>query len=174
MCLFGEIVDAEMRLNDAGRMAQQCWCEIPAHFPNVELDEFVVMPNHVHGIIVITLCGRHTDIARVTDANMVGAQHAVPLPSPKSEHFQKPVAGSIPTIIRSFKSAVAKRINEWRGTLGAPVWQRNYYEHIVRDDESLNRIREYIASNPMQWECDRENAPATHTLSRPKAEPWRI
>ena len=73
------------------------------------------------------------------------------------ERFGKPVSGSIPTIIRSFKSAVTKRINEWCAIQGTPVWQRNYYEHVIRDDESLNRIRQYIIDNPAQWALDREN-----------------
>ncbi|OGR05613.1 MAG: hypothetical protein A2511_01970 [Deltaproteobacteria bacterium RIFOXYD12_FULL_50_9] len=93
-CLFGEIVDGEMWLNDAGRVVQKCWDDILVHFPYVEMDECVVMPNHVHGIIAI-----------------VGARHAVPL---QTGQFDKPVAGSIPTIIRSFKSAVTKCVNEKR------------------------------------------------------------
>jgi REP element-mobilizing transposase RayT len=76
---------------------------------------------------------------------------------PRSERFGKPIAGSIPTIIRSFKSAVTKHINEIRGTPGASVWQRNYYERIIRDDETLNLIRAYIAANPTRWEDDEEN-----------------
>ena len=80
------------------------------------------------------------------------------------------MAGSIPTIVRSFKSIVAKRINELRHTPGVPIWQRNYFEHVVRDEESLNRIRQYILDNPAHWEFDREN-PA---VSTPEAEDtWR-
>jgi putative transposase len=140
-CLFGQITDGKMVLNDAGREVEHCWNEIPAHFPHVALDEFVVMPNHVHGIIVIT----------------VGVRHAVPLPNPvqpKSEHFQKPIAGSIPTIIRSFKSAVTKRINQTRKTPGVTLWQRNYYERIIRNENEMNTIRQYIINNPLNWRSD--------------------
>jgi REP element-mobilizing transposase RayT len=144
LCLFGEVVDGEMRLNDAGRIAKQCWLAIPDHFPHAQLDAFVVMPNHVHGIIVIVGARHHMD---------VGARHAVPL----QEQFGRPVPGSIPTIIRSVKSATTKRINEIRNAPGTLIWQRNYYEHIIRDEESLNRIREYILSNPLRWHLDREN-----------------
>jgi REP element-mobilizing transposase RayT len=159
ICLFGDIMNGEMRLNDAGWIVQQCWDQIPEHSPHVELGEFIVMPNHVHGIIVIA------------ETPNVGARHAVPLP----EKFCKPVPGSIPTIVRSFKSAVTKRINELRNTPGAPVWQRNYYEHIIRNEESLNRIRKYIANNPTQWELDRENPVGAKNFSPlPKHEPWRI
>ncbi len=75
----------------------------------------------------------------------------------KTEQFGKPVPGSIPTIVRSFKSATTRHISALRGTPGAPVWQRNYYEHIIRTEESLNRIREYILTNPLRWAVDREN-----------------
>jgi putative transposase len=139
-CLFGEAVNGEMRLNDWGQIATACWREIAYHFPAVELDVFVFMPNHMHGIVVLT---------------NVGARHAVPLPN--TEQFGKPVSGSLPTIIRSFKSATTKRINEMRRTLGAPIWQRNYYEHIVRNEQELACIREYIATNSLHWALDREN-----------------
>ena len=141
-CVFGDIVDNQMRLSDAGRMATECWEEIPRHFPGVALDAFVVMPNHVHGIWVI--------------ADNVGATHASP------QHCG-PKSRSIAAIVGSFKSSVTKRINEIRRTPGVSVWQRNYYEHIVRNYESMNRIREYIINNPLQWAYDRENPVwATH------------
>ncbi|MCS6804883.1 MAG: transposase [Blastocatellia bacterium] len=197
-CLFGDVVDGKMRLNAMGQMVQQCWQEIPCHFPHVELDAFVVMPNHIHGILVIT----DTNVgARHVGARHAGARHAVPLhhampvppppmppqnpiPSsnampphdavpprniptspntttPRTEQFGKPVAGTVPTIIRSFKSAVTQRINAVRRTPGAPVWQRNYYEHIIRDNDSLYRIRQYIRDNPLRWMFDRANPNAT-------------
>jgi REP element-mobilizing transposase RayT len=155
-----------MQLNDAGRVVAECWLGIPDHFSGVELDADVVMPNHFHGIII------------------VGARHAVPLPiTSPPERFGKPVTGSIPTILRSFKSAVTKGINELYGTPGATIWQRNYYEHIIRHDESLNRIRQYINDNPLQWALDRENPTcnnseilvgANPSVCTQKDEPWRI
>jgi len=107
LCLFGEVVAGQMRLNDAGCIAHQCWTDIPNHFPHVQLDAFIVMPNHVHGILVIAHHAAPDD---------VGARHAVPQPptashNPTVEQFGKPVHGSIPTIVRSFKSATTKRIN---------------------------------------------------------------
>ncbi len=144
-CLFGEVVDGEMQLNAYGRIVQACWDEIPIHFPNVELDAFVIMPNHIHGIIVLA-----------ERPNIVGARHAVPLRN--VERFGDPIQGSMPTIIRSFKSAATKRINEMRSAPGTPVWQRNYYEHIIRDEETLNLIRQYIVDNPLNWALDRENS----------------
>ena len=160
--MFGEVADEEIRLNKVGRIVEGCWRQIPIHFDDVQLDEWVVMPNHIHGIIV------------------VGARHAVPFPNvaPPEERFPNPVVGSLPTIVRSFKSAVTKSVNEQRGTPRLPVWQRNYFEHVIRNDESLDRIREYIVNNPSQWEMDRENPiGARHAVplpNTPQPEPWRV
>ena len=157
--LFGEVVAGEMRQNEFGGIVQTCWDEIPVHFLHTELDAFVVMPNHIHGIILIT--------------DAVGARHAVPLhgnaasphgnavPPQQTERFGKPVPGSIPTIVRSFKSAVTRRINQLRDTQGTPVWQRNYFEHIVRNEHTLNAIRQYILNNPHRWPLDRYNPDAS-------------
>jgi len=133
-----------MRVNAWGEIVQGCWHEIPMHFPYVELDAFVVMPNHVHSIIWI-----------------MGARHAVPpqphVNIPTAEQFGKPVPGSIPTIVRTFKSAVTKRIHETCAAFDTPLWQRNYYEHIIRNDRALEAIRQYIAENPLRWHLDRYN-----------------
>ena len=139
-CLFGEVVDGEMRLNEWGRIVGDEWMKTAEIRDEIELDAWVVMPNHCHGIVVLNDDGRGT--ARRT---------------PTVEQFGQPVPGSIPTIIRAFKSAVTKRINELRGTPGNSLWQRNYYEHIIRNDDDLARIREYIVNNPLQWALDREN-----------------
>ncbi len=135
-CLFGEIVDGEMQMNELGAVAQSCWQEIPAHFPHVQLDAYVVMPNHIHGIIVIM---------------DVGAYASPPMPP------RGPQPKSVGAMVGSFKSAAAKRINEIRGTPGMPVWQRNYYEHIIRNEAALDETRRYIAENPLRWESDHEN-----------------
>ncbi len=137
-CLFGDISDGKMILNDAGLIAEKHWHDIPAHFPHIELDEFVIMPNHIHGIILINCRGTACR-------------------APTTEQFGKPVAGSLPTIIRSFKSAVTKRFNSSYNGSGYRIWQRNYYEHIIRDDASLNLIRQYIMENPSRWAEDEEN-----------------
>ena len=133
LCLFGEIADRRMALNDAGRMVQQVWDDLPNHYSHVELDECVVMPNHVHGIVVI-----------------VGAGLKPAPTKPTKRH-------GLPEIVRALKAFSARRINEMRGMPGGKIWQRGYYEHIIRNDDELNRIREYIANNPMKWEMDREN-----------------
>jgi len=151
-CLFGDVAAGVMRLNQMGHIVRQCWLAIPDHVPHVLLDEFVVMPNHVHGIIVIV----STDTVGATHASP--PQHASPLQNHDTPTRPRgPQRQSVGSIVGSFKSAATKRINEQRGTPGAPVWQRDYFEHIIRNDESLNRIREYILNNTLQWALDREN-----------------
>ncbi len=145
--IFGEITDGQMRLNEAGRMVQEVWEQLPRRYPNVELDSFVVMPNHVHGILCIT----------------VGAIHELPLRElPTHEQLEthlniKRRNMLLPKVIGFFKMNSAKMVNRMRQTPGQPVWQRGYYEHIVRRTDRMSRIREYILNNPLRWELDREN-----------------
>jgi putative transposase len=134
--LFGRLLGGQMRLNEYGQAVQACWSGLPDHYVSVELNAFVVMPNHVHGVIVITDVGAGLRPARK------GSIH-------------KPHA--LPEIMRAFKAFCSRGINDMRGTPGARVWQRNYYEHVIRDEQSLNRIREYILANPERWDLDREN-----------------
>ena len=155
-CLFGDVVDGEMRLNDVGGMVHDEWLRTADMRPNVELDAFVVMPNHFHGIIILHPDGRGT-LQRT--------------PTTTVEQFGKPTSNTVPTIVRLFKSASTKRINEHRGTPGVSVWQRNYYEHIIRNEESLNRIRQYIYENPARWDMDRNNP---HAIESEPEEPWLL
>jgi putative transposase len=144
-CSFGEIANNEMQLNECGALTAKCWHEIPQHFKSVALGAWVVMPNHVHGVLVIN--------ANVGGGIPVGARHASPLPvSPRPG----PQRQSIGAIVGSFKSAVTKHINTLRDTPGAPVWQRNYYEHIIRNEVALNRIQQYILNNPLRWARDKD------------------
>jgi putative transposase len=155
--LFGEVVDGEMRLTEWGQLVSDCWLQIPEHFAHVKLDTWVVMPNHLHGILVII-------------NPVVGAQHAAPLPpaplppAPLPSRRTNIQSGSLGAIVRSFKSAVTRRINRMWGTPGTPVWQRNYYEHIIRNDAALERIREYIQHNPARWSEDRLHPAAPRNL----------
>jgi REP element-mobilizing transposase RayT len=160
-CLFGEIVNGEMRLSRVGEVVLNEWLQTAIVRPNVELDAFVIMPNHVHGIIVIT------DRA----GNNVGAQRAAPLQQPltpnSSNRDKRPhvTPGSLGAIVRSFKSASTRSVNILRDTPAMPLWQRNYYEHVIRDEGDLNRIRLYIECNPQMWDTDEEN-PARLRLHR--------
>jgi len=151
-CILGEVVDGEMQCSRYGRVVVECWEAIPNHFSTVDIDAFVVMPNHVHGIIVIS---RDSDVAENNEhsGDPNRAQHAAPL----QQLSRRASAGSLSAVVRSFKAASSKRINEMRGTLGEPVWQRNYYERVVRNERELNAIREYIANNPANWAQDKEN-----------------
>jgi putative transposase len=126
VCLFGEIV--EMRLNDKGGVIDSVWDELPDHYPGIERDVFVVMPNHVHGIIVLADEGdvRESDVgAGLKPARGMGV-------GPNSVKAGLKPAPTLAEIIRGFKTFSARRVNELRETPGVPVWQRNYYEHIVR------------------------------------------
>lgn len=145
-CLFGEIRDAKMALNDFGSIADECWHAIPEHFPFVELGAYVIMPNHVHGIIVI-----HADDLA---SQHVGATQCV-APTPITRRPKGPKPKSLGAIIGSFKSAVSYRINKEYNATG--IWQRNYYEHIIRDEKDLQRITDYIETNPLRWNDDDEN-----------------
>ncbi|MBI4201451.1 MAG: transposase [Chloroflexi bacterium] len=118
--------------------------------PELRLDAFVVMPNHVHGIVWIT----ETD---VRERLPVGAQGLAPLPQQPSKPHVTP--RSLGAFVRGFKSAVTREVNALRRTPGTPVWQRNYYEQVVRTDDELNNIRQYIVDNPRKWQED-ENNPA--------------
>ena len=139
---FGEIRDDKMILSPIGEIVDQCWQAIPEHFPNVELDEYVVMPNHVHGVIVIE------------NNNDVGVQNFEPLHD-KINKFQHIIPRSLGSIIRGFKIGVTKYCRN--NNCGNVVWQRNFYDHIIRNERSLTRIREYIHNNPSQWASDRNN-----------------
>ena len=152
-CVLGDVVNGEMRLNELGQVVEMEWLKTAEIRDNVELDEFVVMPNHIHGIVVIT--ESHvgaTSRSPLISGNCRGTARRAP-----TEQFSKPTSGSLPTIVRSFKSAVTKHINEMRHTPGTPIWQRNYYEHIIRDEDDLHQIQLYIVNNPLRWDLDSEN-----------------
>lgn len=188
-CRFGEVSDGEMRLSGEGEVVENCWRDIPQHFPNAVLDQWVVMPNHLHGIIIIP--GLH-GLPLSGTLPSVGATHASPSTSaPGTMHpsATPPIPASSPAIhtgngslsaqrathawpvqtrpagpkpqsvgaiVGSFKSAVTRLLNGGRHDAG-PTWQRNFFEHVIRDDETLNTIRQYIANNPRCWDDDEEN-----------------
>jgi REP element-mobilizing transposase RayT len=167
-CLFGEVVAAEMRLNALGRIADECWRAIPEHFPNVTLGEHIVMPNHVHGIIWI-----HDDLGGGTIYRAPTTLNRAPTPNRapanRMDAFGKPTVGSLPTIVRSFKSSVTRRAGRESNT--ANIWQRNYHDHILRDQADYEHAGGYILDNPSQWEEDADH-PAHPGNSRPVADPW--
>ena len=151
-CLFGEIMNEEMFLNDFGKIADECWRAIPDHFPNVELGAHVIMPNHAHGIIVITNNESRSTTATIDDGRR-GAAMLRYDDNPSHKINVKP--SSLGAIVRSFKSAVSYRIHKELNATG--IWQRNYYEHIIRDEKDLQNKTDYIEANPSLWDEDENN-----------------
>ena len=139
-CLFGEIVDGEMKINEIGDLVRTTWQQIVTRYPYTATDAFSIMPNHIHGIIFIN----------------VGAIHESPL---QKSQIMRRRNMLLPKIIGYFKMNSAKKINALRATSGTPVWQRNYYEHVIRNETDLEEIREYIENNPAKWLEDK-NHPA--------------
>ncbi len=210
MHLFGEVINGEMQLNAAGRMILAEWEALPQRFSTIELDAFIIMPNHVHGIIVIIgtnkiaagvganvganvgagvtadvgaglvpapnnitppTVGATTDgptVGATTDGPTVGATTDGPTVGATTR-----VAPTVGDIVGAFKSITTVSYIRGVKQCGWPpfprrLWQRNYYEHIIRNDESLNRIRRYIADNPARWALDRENTNAGAGSHKPE------
>jgi len=154
-CLFGEIVDGEMVFNDIGRIVVDEWEKTAQIRTNIELDVFSIMPNHFHGIFLIhknvgAHCMRPESAAKVTMAQFTENRAHISAPLRRQ-------SGSIGSVFAGFKSATTKRINAFRNNPGCPVWRRNYYERVIRNENELSRAREYIVNNPMKWELDKEN-----------------
>jgi REP element-mobilizing transposase RayT len=153
-CLFGEVLDDAIRLNDAGAMVASLWEDLPARFSAIEIDAFVVMPNHLHGIVVLPDQWAATRVAPTNEVSGVGAT----LVGARS-------AGNAPnlgSIIGAFKSIAAVGYMRGVKSAGWPafhrrLWQRNYYEHVIRDEVALGRLRRYIDENPLRWAFDEEN-----------------
>ena len=158
-CIFGEIIDARTRLSRHGEILQAEWLRSGEIRPHLSLDAFVVMPNHVHGIVLIE---------PVSEPVQFAAQAA----SPRRTQPAGPRAASIGSFVGGFKAAVTRRINAIGKPIDTPVWQRNYYEHIIRSEARLSAIREYIANNPANWAHDRQN-PGT-TRAQKLAANWQV
>jgi len=174
-CLFGEIVNAETRLNDARSVIERWWFELNNKFRTVETDNFVIMPNHFHGIVVIADVGADLRVGPDSVGAHIAPLQGAPQPTTRMNTGVNPNAHPahqgthagvpLPTIVQWFKTMTTNEYLRGVKTSGwAPfqgrLWQRNYYEHIIRDGESLNRIRQYIADNPTRWEFDPENPEA--------------
>ena len=146
-CLFGDVLDGEMCLNGYGRIVLEEWLRTEVIRQEVALDVFQVMPNHVHGIVLFQPEGPAISYA-AESGNVVGAHGRAPL---------RRAPRSLGSLIAGFKSSATRRINETRGAPGAPVWQRNYYEHVIRSEDELDRVRAYTQGNPGKWSEDVEN-----------------
>lgn len=151
-CTLGTFRDDVLSLTPLGHLARRCWLDLPNHWAGLALDAFVVMPNHVHGIVVFatSIAGRTsaapTFVAPVAGRTSAAPTEERPLPAP-----------SLPQVMQAYKAA-ATRLARAEGIVAAQaVWQRGYYDHVIRDEKALQRIREYVLSNPLAWALDREN-----------------
>jgi len=144
--VFGAIADDAMHLNAYGQIVAEDWAWLADTFSYVDLDACIVMPNHVHGIIVIADAA---DDMRIEEGALRAGEGG---------SSTAPTQARLPLgrIVGAFKTMSTKHVNEWRETPGVTLWQRNYYEHIIRDDDDLQRIREYILTNPARWSEDSE------------------
>lgn len=156
--LFGEVVNDVMELSPIGEIAQTCWHEIPEHFPYVHLDAFVVMPNHVHGILVVdktSFNSQKTDTHNVETQNLVSpTEMAMSLNQERKSHKNAfgPQSGNLASVIRGYKVGVTKNARHIHADF---AWQPRYHEHIIRNLESYEKIFAYIQNNPMNWEKDK-------------------
>ena len=188
-CLFGDVTDESVRLNDFGMVVDGCWRAISMHFPSVELDEFVIMPDHLHGIMVLVAPAinpgaMNRDVMNLDAMNLdvmnLGAMNrdimnldvmnlgVMNLDAMNRDVMNLGAMNRAPTttvggIVRAFKARCTHGINEIRINPGGAVWQRNYHERIIRNDRELNSIREYIVNNPQKW-ADASNNPSHHPM----------
>lgn len=173
LCVFGDVINGVMQLSQSGEIVKTVWHELPLYYRNVTLDQFVVMPNHIHGIIFLDVASVLAPVGADPVWARVGAGFK---PAQKFNHasnasisagneenqggfetrpYKKQYALS--EIVRGFKTFSARKVNEAADTKGHPMWQRSYYEHVIRNELSLAGIRTYINDNPAQWESDMEN-----------------
>ena len=159
--LFGDIEDGRMILNDAGYMVQTVWGEIPKYYDGIDIDTFQIMPNHIHGIIIVGAGPR----ACPNDNKIINAKKVDKKGQPQGV---APTSLSLGDIVGRFKSLTTTKYikgvtnNHWQ-PFNKHLWQRNYYEHIIRNDNDLTVIREYIVNNPARWEDDEYNVKKTET-----------
>jgi putative transposase len=177
--LFGEVILGEMKLNALGKIVDQCWREIPDHFPNITIVAHMVMPNHLHGIVTIRerlAPGRDDStetVVHVKEGTVVPgedvakhqrrAQHAAPLR--KRKPFAVVASQSISALVRSFKAATTKQIREQLGKREVQIWQRGYFEHIIRDERDFRNASDYIRLNPIRWKANEDQ-------SQDSEKPW--
>jgi len=161
-CTLGKVVGDEVVLSPLGQTVMQIWRDTPQHFPCVELDAFVVMPSHVHGIIVIKYDEGQGAAGRAPmdaprEGLCLGTAGRAPTEGACTREFGAPVAGSVPAIVGAFKTAVTRHARRRGWPRLRPVWQRSYYEHVIKDQDEWALIAQYIADNPSEWDLERES-----------------
>ncbi len=167
VCLFGDVAGEEMRLNDAGEMVQRLWQSLPSRFPGVGVDAFIVMPNHIHGIISVT---------QPVGAPLVGARNAAPQANGNGDIGRRAATRAAPTrngghalgdVVDAYKLLTTPAYRDGAQTHGWPqpageLWQQGFHQHLVRNEGTLSRVRQYVKDNPAWWEFDRENPLVAH------------
>jgi putative transposase len=161
-CYFGEIANGQMKLSDIGKIAFDCWIEIPKHFPFVKLDTLVIMPNHVHGIIIIDkpietqyfTCHQNNQNDQYNNKRNIETQDFASLRIPKNKFG--PQSKNLASIIRGFKIGVTKNARQIHADFS---WQSRFHDRIIRDNNQFERIQTYINNNPLHWEKDKMNKP---------------
>lgn len=165
--LFGDVVDKSMQPTELGQIAHDGWLTTPDHFPNVEIDCFVVMPNHVHAIVIIYDPEQQSDETKNNDRD-VGTRHALSLRDPNEPQKYGVIKNgrfypsgvkprSLGAIVGSYKSAVTKIANRTLDDPPSFLWQPRYHDHIIRNEKEWNMIRQYVHTNPAQWDDDQFN-----------------
>jgi len=165
--LFGEIENGEMMLNEYGKIVEECWFDLPNHYDNLRLDTFVIMPNHIHGIMIID---NNTDTVIVeTGFKPVSTTtpQTTPVPFARIQPIEmetgfKPVSTTTKRhglfeFVRALKTFSARQINKNRNSIGESVWQSRFYDRIIRNETELSNIRHYVVHNPLKWENDKLN-----------------
>jgi len=145
-CLFGQFANGHIQLSEYGCIVDKCWKWLAQQYDYVRLNQYVIMPNHLHGIIII----RRGSSRTAPLMTYIGGSRTAPPPN-------MPKRKSLPRLIGAFKTTSTKQINIFRHKPGYKLWQRNYYEHIIRSEEELYNIRQYIIDNPARWQTDKEN-----------------
>ena len=157
-CLFGEVVDGKMKLNKIGQIVQWEWLELPKRWGFVELGKFIVMPNHFHGILMF-----HGDVGATRHGSTSARTGKTSVPHMAIDSIdgsplpRGPQPASLGAIMAQFKSRMTKRLWKIPSLKGTPIWQRNYYEHIIRNERDLQNKTDYINANPILWAQDDEN-----------------
>jgi REP element-mobilizing transposase RayT len=197
-CLFGDVIDGGMRLNDVAVMIEKCWLKLNHKFPTVQTDQFVVMPNHIHGIItlvgadlrvcppVLRVCpdddqsntGKHMGLPQQTHETGVYTDEGAYTDEGVSTDEGTHVGVPLPRVVQWFKTMTTNEYIRGVKQFGWPrfdgrFWQRNYHERIIRGDNELNLVREYIMNNPLKWELDRENPNAKSAVPAPEVQ-WLV
>jgi putative transposase len=168
--MFGAIVNGQMQLNENGNIVHQCWFDLPNHYPHIILDAFVIMPNHIHGIMGIDDCMVETGFKPVsTDVannNVMGIDDCMvetgfkPVSTDvanNNEIIASPISvkpHGVSEFVRALKTFSSRKMNEMNHTPGLTRWQSRFHDHIIRNERELQRIQQYIHNNPLTWDND--------------------